>query len=69
MDIATNEAIRLISLALADKISGAKVSINTNHSVSTDTIIDLLTHVHNGTVCVINANLDIIKGDWHFDTN
>lgn len=68
MSINTNEAIRLISLALADKITGAKVSINTNHSVSTDTIIDLLTRVHKGTTCIINANLDIVNGNWHFDT-
>lgn len=69
MVIEKNEALRLLALALADKLTGAKVSINTNHAVSTDTLMDLLTRVHKGTTCVTNANLNIVDGEWHFDTN
>ena len=66
MILAKTEAIRLISLALADKMVGAKVSINTWHSASVDAIIFMLNRVYEGNGRVSNANLDE-NGNWHFD--
>lgn len=67
--IPRNEALRLLALALADKLTGAKVTINTNHSVSADTLMDLLARVHKGTTCITDADLNIVNGEWHFGTN
>jgi hypothetical protein len=68
MALSRTEATRLISLALADKIVGAKVSINTLHPISLDTLVGLLNRVHEGTTFVTTANFDE-NGDWHFDVH